>query len=187
MTRLLLIRHGQTDWNLEGRYQGQSDPPLNRAGRRQAAAVARQLADQPIEAIYASDLERAAETARIIAAATGLEVCLRRELREINQGEWEGMLFGDIQTRYNELWEARRHDPTHARPPGGESVAELAERIWGMLDEIACAHPDGRVAVVSHGLALAAVLCRVRGLPLTRAYDLIPNNAQPVEVDWPQK
>ncbi len=185
MTRLILIRHGQTDWNLEGRYQGQSDPPLNQAGREQAAAMARRLAGQPIEAVYASDLQRAAETARIIADALGLEVHLRRGLREINQGAWEGMLFADIQARYGALWAARRRDPTHARPPGGESVAELAERVGAVLDEIARSHPAGPVVVVSHGLALATVLCRLEGLPLTRAYDLIPDNAHPLEVDWP--
>jgi broad specificity phosphatase PhoE len=187
MTCLLLIRHGQTDWNLEGRYQGQADPPLNRAGVAEAEALAEALTDVPLAAVYASDLRRALNTARVIAERLGVPLHVRQGLREISQGVWEGMLVGDIVSNYAELWASRYDDPAGARPPGGESVAEVAERVWATLDEISRAHPDGTVAVVSHGLALATVLCAVRKQPLTHVYDLIPGNAQPVAVEWPSR
>jgi broad specificity phosphatase PhoE len=97
---LILIRRGQTDWNLAGRYQGQSDLPLNQHGREQALQIARSLDGTGLSAIYASDLARARDTAQILARAAGLKVQLDPWLREINQGEWEGMLFAEIQARY---------------------------------------------------------------------------------------
>jgi broad specificity phosphatase PhoE len=187
MTCLLLIRHGQTNWNIEGRYQGQADPPLNGAGVAQAEDLAEALAEVPLAAVYASDLRRALDTARIIAERLGVPLYVRRGLREISQGVWEGMLVDDIVSNFTELWSTRHHDPAGARPPGGESVAEVAERVWATLDEISRAHPDVTVAVVSHGLALATVLCEVQRQPLTHVYELIPDNAQPVAVSWPSR
>lgn len=184
MTSLVLVRHGQTDWNLEGRYQGQTDLPLNETGRSQARGLAEQLADQPFEAIYSSDLQRAYETANIIAGKHNLAVQSEPRLREVNLGGWEGMLVGDIMRCYPGEWEMRRHDPVHARPPGGESAAELASRIEAAMTEIARRHVVGPVLIVSHGLALAAVLCRVRDIPLTQIFDMIPENTHPIMADW---
>ncbi|MBN1429271.1 MAG: histidine phosphatase family protein [Anaerolineae bacterium] len=184
MTRLLLVRHGKTDWNLEGRYQGQADQPLNEQGRSQARQLAEHLAGQTFEAIYSSDLHRAYETASLLAGGTGLGVQLEPRLREINQGKWEGMLVGDIAATYPTEWEMLQRDPIHTRPPGGETAAELANRIWAAVDEIAQRHIDGPVLIVSHGLALAAVLCRARRLPLAEIFNLVPDNTHPIEVDW---
>ncbi|MBN1313409.1 MAG: histidine phosphatase family protein [Anaerolineae bacterium] len=184
MTRLVLIRHGKTDWNLEGRYQGQADQPLNELGRSQAEKLAEQLAGQTFEAIYSSDLRRAQETARYLAEKVGLQVQLETRLREVNQGEWEGMLVGDIAANYPNEWEMLQRDPVHARPPGGESAAELSTRIWEAVDEISARHTAGPVVIVSHGLALAAILCRVRNLPLSRIFRLVPDNTHSIEVDW---
>lgn len=184
MTKFCLIRHGQTDWNLEGRYQGQSDVPLNETGRAQARALAEKLAGQSFDAAYASDLSRARETAEIVAAALHLPVTLEKRLREIHQGEWEGQLVDDIKARYADVWQQRAIDPASIRPPQGETVGEVAARVSAALEEISRAHPQGSVLVVSHGLSLATVLCKARGIPVGQAYTVIPDNAEPLWVDW---
>lgn len=184
MTRFCLVRHGQTDWNLEGRYQGQSDVPLNTNGRAQAQALASQLNGQPFSAIYTSDLRRASETAEIIAATVHCPIFLEPRLREINQGQWEGQLVEIIKARYADLWQQRSVDPASVRPPGGETVEEVARRVYAALHDIAARFPDGPVMVTSHGLSLATVICKVRAVPIGKAYTLIPDNVQPVWVDW---
>lgn len=184
MNRLCLVRHGQTDWNLEGRYHGQSDVPLNENGRNQAVVLAQQLQGQSFIAIYTSDLQRAMETARIIASAIHLPVRLEPRLREINQGEWEGQLVEAIRARYTELWQRRALDPTNLRPPGGETVGEVAKRVYNALNDITRLHPTGSVLIVSHGLALATVICKVRGITVGQAYTMIPDNAEPIWVNW---
>jgi alpha-ribazole phosphatase len=184
MIRFCLVRHGQTDWNLEGRYQGQSDVPLNKNGRAQAHTLAEKLLDRPLTAIYTSDLKRAAETAAIIAAAIQKPVISEPRLREINQGEWEGQLVSVIKTRYAELWQQRTVDPASIRPPGGETVEDVAKRVYAALDEIARIRQKGSVLIVSHGLALATVICKVRGIPVGQAYSVIPENAELLWVEW---
>lgn len=184
MSRLCLVRHGQTDWNLAGRYQGQSDVPLNASGRAQAHALAKQLKGQPLVAICTSDLERAKETAEIIGAFLRLPVTLEPRLREINQGEWEGQLVEVIKARYAELWQQRILDPAGIRPPGGETVQEVATRVHAALDDITAHHPGASILIVSHGLALATAICKAWDIPVTQAYGLIPGNAEPTWVDW---
>lgn len=109
--RFCLVRHGQTDWNLEGRYQGQSDVPLNQTGRAEAQSLAGRLKGKSFAAIHTSDLQRARETAEIIAEVLTLPVTLEPLLREINQGEWEGQFVEAIKARFAELWEQRTMDP----------------------------------------------------------------------------
>jgi alpha-ribazole phosphatase len=184
MTELCLVRHGQTDWNLQGRYQGQSDVPLNENGRLEAHALARRLKDRFFSVIYTSDLERARETAEILAASLQVPITCDDRLREINQGEWEGQLVEDIKARYSRLWLQRKVDPASIRPPGGETVGEVAERVHAVLDEIASLNA-GPVLIVSHGLAIATVICKVRAMPVGQAYSVIPDNAEPVWVEWP--
>lgn len=129
MTQLILIRHGETDWNVEGRWQGQADVPLNERGRAQAVQLAQELKDDGIDAIYSSDLIRALETAEKLSEATKLSVQIDRRLREIHQGEWQGMLVSEIQTRYADRFARRRDDPLHIAPPGGETVAQVKTRV----------------------------------------------------------
>jgi alpha-ribazole phosphatase len=183
-TRLWLIRHGETEWNLIGRYQGQTDIPLNEAGLAQAQALLPIFADLPIAAIYSSDLQRAATTAGILGAALGLPVTTDPALREVRLGAWEGMLFVDIPQQYPEDWEARRRDPVNALPPGGESLGQVALRVTAAADRIARAHPGEQVVIVAHGLVLAAMRCLAKGLPLGEAYSQVPDNCRPEPVDW---
>jgi broad specificity phosphatase PhoE len=185
MTQLWLIRHGQTDWNVEGRYQGQADLPLNATGLAQAEQLAVQLDGERFEALYSSDLLRARQTAKVLAQKIGLPVQVDPRLREVNQGQWEGELFAVIRERYRTEIAQRRLDPVDGRPPGGESAAEVAARVWEAADDIARDHPDGTVLVVSHGLALATLIARADGVPLEKVYTLIPDNAAIRVLSWP--
>ena len=184
MTRLCLIRHGQTDWNLEGRYQGQSDVPLNENGLAQAHSLIEALSDRSFAAIYSSDLVRARQTAEPVANVFGLTIRIDPRLREINQGEWEGVLVDDIKARYAEIWSKRTVDPASVRPPGGETVGEVAQRVYAALDDITRLFPTGRVIILSHGLSIATAICRNKGIPVGQAYTVIPENVRPVWMDW---
>lgn len=184
MTQLCLVRHGQTDWNLEGRYQGQSDVPLNQNGLMQAESLIDKLNGHIFAAVYSSDLTRARQTAGPIAKHLDIPVHLEPRLREIHQGEWEGVLVDDIKARYAEIWSQRAMDPASVRPPGGETVGEVAERVYAALDDIARRHPYENVLVVSHGLSIATAICRERGIPVGQAYTVIPDNVQPVWMVW---
>ena len=183
-TRLWLVRHGQTDWNLVGRFQGQADPPLNATGLRQARDLAARLDGAAYAALYSSDLLRARQTAAALAEHTGLAVRLDERLREVHHGEWDGLLVTEVQSRHADGWAERQRDPDVARPPGGETVVEVAERVAAALDDIARRHPGAEVLVVSHGLALATALCRAWGRPLRVAHDLVPPNAEPQVLPW---
>ena len=149
-TTLILARHGETDWNREGRFQGHADPPLNDTGRAQAARLAEMLADEPIDAIYASDLRRAHETAEIVAAGRNVDVVVEPDLRERDVGEWSGLTLPEIEERYPDELRRFREEGTSV----GESREALAQRVVAAVRRIADAHPAGHVLVVTHGGAL---------------------------------
>jgi len=157
MTELLLVRHGETDWNVEHRVQGHTDRPLNETGLAQARALAAELADEHIDAIYASDLARARDTAHAIAEPRGLAVAVLPSLREKNFGTWEGLRDDEIRERFPEAESGPWGD--------AETTEELAARVLGALGEIAEQHPEGRVLVVTHGGPLRAVLLHCDGAP----------------------
>jgi broad specificity phosphatase PhoE len=156
MTTILLTRHGETDWNAEGRVQGHTDRPLNEAGVAQALALAKELSGERLDAVYASDLGRALDTARAVAQPRGLPVIPVPELRERNFGTWEGLLDTEILERFPQA---------HTGPWGDdETLEQLDERVVAALHRIAESHPGGQVLVVSHGGPLRAVLrqCGIR-------------------------
>ena len=165
VARLVLIRHGESTWNREHRVQGQLDPPLSEEGRRQAELLAPRLARRHFEALYASDLARAMETAAPIEAATGLPIRPVSELREIFLGEWEGLQTEAISSRYPEAWAAWSLEPSWDVVPGGEGAAAFQERVEAALDAIFESHPEGDVLVVSHGGVIQIALHRVAGRP----------------------
>lgn len=181
--QLWLVRHGQTDWNLIGRYQGQADQPLNAAGLAQAHELAGRLAGQHFDALYSSDLARARQTADIVGSALGLDVRLEPRLREIDQGEWEGMFFNDLVTRFEKELIRHRGDPS-VGPPGGETLIQVARRAYAAATDIAAAWPGGQVLVVSHGLTISTLLAAARCTPLSAAYQTIPANMQIEVISW---
>ena len=181
---LWLVRHGQTDWNLEGRYQGQADTPLNQTGLEEASQAAALLAGRPLCAIYSSDLLRARQTAEIIARVTGEQVRLDPRLREVYLGEWEGRLFSEIRARYPAEIQERELHPVDSRPPGGETLAELWQRVRQVVAEIAARHPGEEVVLVSHGLTLAALIAKAKDHDLSQAFKRLPPNAEPQRLEW---
>ena len=151
-TRVFALRHGETDWNLEGRIQGQLDIPLNATGRWQVAQLGAALADEGISVIYASDLLRARQTATAIAAACGVAVIDDAGLRERGFGAFEGLSFAEIGARWPELAERwRRRDPSFGAPDGGETLNAFCARGVGTAARLAGAHPGATIALVSHG------------------------------------
>ena len=149
-TTILLARHGETDWNREHRVQGHTDRPLNDTGRAQALALAESLAGEPLDAVYASDLGRAVDTARAVADPRGLPVTTLHDLREKNFGTWEGQTDEEILHRFP--------DASRGHWGDGETNEAMAGRVVAALRTIAERHPGGRVLVVSHGGPLRAVL-----------------------------
>ena len=150
MTTILLARHGETDWNRDRRVQGHSDTPLNDSGRAQARALADELAAESLDAVYASDLARASDTARIVAERHAVEVVLLPTLRERHFGSWEGLTDAEILSRFPDARPGHWGD--------GEGAEEMAGRVLAALHAIAWSHPGGTVLVVAHGGPLRAVL-----------------------------
>ncbi len=181
---LWLVRHGQTDWNQEGRYQGQLDLPLNQAGREEARRQAAILAQRPLAAIYCSDLLRARQTAEMLARASGAPLILDSRLREVALGEWEGQLFSDNRARNPAEIHTRQLHPLHSRPPGGETLWEGWQRVKSAVDEIAARHPAQEVAIVAHGLSLAVLIAYQEDHDLSQAFKRIPENGTPVRMEW---
>jgi broad specificity phosphatase PhoE len=160
--RVLLWRHGRTRWNVEHRFQGQADPPLDDVGKQQATAGARLLAGFAPTAIASSDLCRAVQTARPLAELLGLSVTLDARLRERSLGTWEGLTRDEVVRRHPEEyahWLAGRE----AHQDGGESRAELAERVTAAL----AATEGGTVVLVTHSATAMALTGRLLGLPVT--------------------
>jgi broad specificity phosphatase PhoE len=161
-TRILLARHGETEWNSVGRWQGHADPPLNETGRLQAAALAAQLEGNGIAAVYASDLARAAETARTIAARLGLDVFEDPALREIDVGSWSGLTRAEVEQRFPEGF-ARWLDGEIGHD--GETREALTERVVAAIERIAARHEGRTVLVVTHGGAIRALRRHAAGEP----------------------
>ncbi|MGE5665914.1 MAG: histidine phosphatase family protein [Betaproteobacteria bacterium] len=163
--RLVLIRHGETEWNAAGRLQGAIDVPLSQLGLWQAQRVAERLREEPFAAVVASDLARARQTAEPLADALGLPVQPEPRLRERAYGIFEGERYAGLAERYPAEWAAHlARDPDWVIP-GGESIGQLRDRVGEALDEIARRHAGAQVAVVAHGGVLDAVYRLATGIP----------------------
>ncbi len=184
---ILLIRHGQSDWNGEGRCQGQLDfSHLTPEGEEQARALARDLPrTPPISAVYTSSQRRAIQTAEIVAEALSAPLHADHRLREMGQGLWEGMTYNDILLRYGQLYQQFMDNPLAATPPGGESIEQVARRVSAAADDIAGQHPGQRVVMVSHELPIAALRCRAARQPLSALWSVAPGNGQSLALEWP--
>ena len=181
-TKLIVVRHGETTYNIEGRFTGMSDAPLTELGRQQAERVGAYLADERIDAIVASDLQRARDTAQAIANHHDLPVFEDEDLREINMGVWEGMRFTDIRERDFELAKQVRADAAHYAPPGGETLVQLRDRIVRALERWTTRYPDGTVVWVSHGGTLGVLMCHFLDIDLNRRHQFRHHNASIHEI-----
>lgn len=162
MIRLLLIRHGQTDWNADRRWQGHADVPLNEAGIAQSWALADRLTGWSLDAIYSSDLKRAALTAEILGWALNLVPVLDTAWRERNVGAFSGLTNVEVRQRFPQAWDAIQRGVVN--PPGGEHFLEFHQRVVDAYQLILERHEEGTVAVVSHGGALHALISHVLGI-----------------------
>lgn len=163
-TTLVLIRHGETDWNVEGRYQGQADPPLNARGIAQAHQLAAALRDVGLDVLYASPLRRALQTAEVVAETLHIPLHVEPRLMEIHQGDWQGRLRAEIAARYPELFQRWQTEPWEVTPPGGEHLRQVQERVYAAVDEILARHPGQRIGLVTHRIPIALIKVRYQGL-----------------------
>jgi broad specificity phosphatase PhoE len=163
MTLLYLVRHGETDWNEEDRWQGHHDLPLSASGRAQAAAAAARLADERLTQLHSSDLRRAAETAQVIAEACALDVQSSAALREIDVGNWAGLTRSEAKERFPEGYARRQAGGTGWE--GGESYEQLGRRVGAYVTELlAGARGSDRIAVVCHSGVVRMLVVRALGL-----------------------
>jgi alpha-ribazole phosphatase len=165
MIRLLLIRHGQTAWSVQRRYQGTTDIALDDKGQQQAAALGAHFTGKTVHAVYSSNLARAMQTAEHIARAVGVPVTPDSRLRETSFGLWEGLTYAQIQERYPQELAAWQADPLTNLPPQGEGLSRLTARVSEAVRDIEAGHAGQTVAIVAHGGVVRAIICHVLNLP----------------------
>lgn len=167
MTTVLLIRHGETEWNREKVYRGRKDIPLSDNGRSQANRLAAILAESPIKAVYASPLSRAVETAIAVARVKGMEVNVHDAFIDMDFGDWEGLSVEEARDRDPELYAIWECAPDDFVPPQGESLAAIRNRAEEGLAQIVESHPDQLIVVVTHRVVCKLLICSILGLPST--------------------
>ncbi|BCV21194.1 alpha-ribazole phosphatase [Moorella sp. Hama-1] len=169
-TRVYLVRHGETEWNHTMRYQGHSDIALSATGRRQAELLRERFRGIKLDAIYASDLNRAKETAAVIAAPHGLQVQEVPALRELNFGAWEGLTYQEIIASYPRELDTWRRNPGTTIVPGGESFQQVKERALAAFEDIVATEAGRTLLLVAHGGSLRSLICALLGLDLTAVW-----------------
>jgi broad specificity phosphatase PhoE len=163
--QLILIRHGETLWNKEGRVQGISDVELSDVGRNQAYSLALSLKGQSLGTIHASPLKRACQTAEIINDFHHLDMHIHRDLMEMDQGDFEGLSFKELMAREKKFLQTWITDPAAVKMPNGESLTELQQRAWHVVEQIISGSENA--LIVSHNFTIAAILCRLRNISLS--------------------
>ncbi|HZM96418.1 MAG TPA: histidine phosphatase family protein [Vicinamibacterales bacterium] len=162
-TRILLVRHGATELSAEDRFAGSTDVPLGVEGRLQVELLAQRLASESFAAVYGSPLQRAIETATIVARPHGLPVTVLDGLREIDHGRWEGLRHDEAEARYPDEYAAWQHDPFDCAPTGGEAGKAVLERAVRAFQQIVDKHPGESVLVASHKATIRLVIAHVLG------------------------
>ena len=177
MARLLLVRHGLTDHNVDRRVAGYTDISLNEEGFRQAEKLNKHLADEKIDAVYSSDLQRAVDTAKGAVSGRDIEIVTRYELREMNFGEAEEMTFAELNEKYPDLARSVMNVDTGVSFPGGESFADFVERVRIFLKILEQYNEDHTVLIVSHGATLKVIVCELLGIDPNHWYQMGIDNA----------
>jgi alpha-ribazole phosphatase len=182
--RLIVVRHGATLHNAEGRFTGHSDAPLSMTGRAQARSVAQRLRMAPFTTVVSSDLARATQTAEeIVAARPGVRLSLDPDLREIALGAWEGLTYAEVHDQQPAALAAWQNDPINGAPPGGETALALQRRVVRAIGRWWAPEPEARLVWVTHGGVISALLCHALGLDLTRRWQFRRDNASITELD----
>jgi phosphoserine phosphatase len=164
MTRLILIRHGETEWNVIGRYQGQADPPLNEQGIAQSYQLADQLKESNLDLLFTSPLLRAAQTAQILVEKLRIPLLIEPRFMEIHQGDWQTRLRAEIDQLYPDLFRRWESEPWEVSPPNGETLPQVQNRVIAALEEIIDKHPNQSVGIVTHRIPIALIKVQYQGL-----------------------
>jgi len=167
MVKIILIRHGETDWNKEQIFRGRIDVALNEVGLAQARSVQATLKDVQISAIYSSPLSRALETARVVGEGRNCEVKIEEGFIDINFGRWQGISHQKVKEEYKELYEMWLNKPQMVTFPEGESLEEVQRRSMKALEKVIKKHPEETLAIISHRVLNKVLLCSILGLELS--------------------
>lgn len=184
MTRLYLVRHGETEWNKASKIQGGIDTELSAYGMEQAKMLAKRLSLEEIDFIYSSSLKRALKTAEIIAEDKKCTIFESAEYHEIRLGPWEGMTIQEIQEQYSKHLRTYREDPVNFKLPGAETFLELAERTYNAILNIVNRHYDSNILLVSHGTAIKAAIIRILGIDINNYTKFKIDNASISIIDF---
>jgi len=177
ITRLIIIRHGETDWNVEGRYQGQADPPLNQKGITQARKLAYELKKTGLEILFSSPLKRAFQTAKEVADLLNIPLNIEPRLMEIHQGEWQTLLVTEIAERYPTVFSSWKTQPWTVTIPGGENIFQVQQRVHEALDDILSKNQNKYIGLVCHRIPIALIKIRYQGLNPDLVRDIqLPNS-----------
>ncbi|MFC6040650.1 histidine phosphatase family protein [Paenisporosarcina macmurdoensis] len=171
MLTLYITRHGQTEWNIQSRMQGWADSPLTVTGAEAAKQLGKRLQDVPLDAVYSSTSGRTIHTAQLIIGERTTPLIQKEDLREINVGEWQGMLSTDIEKDFADQLKTYYEHPSQFEPISGESFHMLKERILGAVEDIAAAHPNGHVLIVTHGVVKKCLINHFSGAQLDSLWD----------------
>lgn len=166
MLTLYITRHGQTEWNVESRMQGWADSPLTDLGMAAASQLGKRLEHVPLDAVYSSTSGRTIHTAQLIIGKRDLALIQKEDLREINVGEWQGKVSSDIERDYKEQLKTYYERPSQYKSTTGESFHMLKERVLRAIEEIAAAHPNGNVLIVTHGVVKKCIINHFSGAEL---------------------
>jgi len=171
MTEIILVRHGETEWNRREIFRGRSNIELSEAGARQAELLASYLSQVEIAAIYSSPLRRALKTAEAIASYHGLDVKPTPGLIDLDYGEWQGLPRQEVREGYRELYAEWLENPHRVKMPAGESLDNVRERAIGVVDRVICQH-EGRVVLVSHRVVNKVLVCALLGLDSSHFWNI---------------
>ena len=176
MMRLILVRHGQTEWNADGRYQGQSNVALSDTGRKQAKFLAERFPVKCLDAIYSSDLDRAKETAECVGEKLGVPVHPEKAFRELSFGDWEGLTYQQITARWPEESHKLFTAPDELEIPNGETFRALQNRALAKIDELCKAHVNQTIGIFAHGAINKTILAGLMHIPLHYLWSLRQDN-----------
>lgn len=185
--RLIIVRHGESEWNRIGRYQGQSDAPLSALGVRQAEALADRLQREPLDSIFASPLQRAAKTAEAIARYHP-DVPFEQvpALLEIDHGEWQGLLADEVIARYGDGLQEWRNHPTRSQMPGGESFSNILKRVLDFKDRLCSEFGDQNVLISTHDVVVKILVADALGMNMDRINRIWVTNASISVIEYGQ-
>ncbi|WZL74941.1 histidine phosphatase family protein [Clostridiaceae bacterium 35-E11] len=176
MTKLFLIRHGETQWNLESRAQGSQNIQLSEKGIQQAKLLADRIKDYKIDCIYTSNLDRASQTAKLLGNNLNVDVITMNELREMSFGKWEGLTNAQIQENYKENYVVWRSKPHEATIPDGENLIDVQKRALEAIGKILDSNKNKNIVIVSHGVTIKSIILGIMDMDLSNFYKIRQDN-----------